>query len=1184
MKKTSTKELIKDCFKAVRLSFMIILFVGISSATFASSAFKVQTRNFNIKNVSLKEAIEYITKNSKLNLTYSLSDIDSYRNISIDVKNVTSEDALKIVLNENGLSYTIKGNNLVISKPAPVQQSNEKLTIKGKVLGTNKKPIAGVTILVVGSTTGAITDEAGNYSLTLNKGQEIEVSYVGMETLKRKIEASNANLMITLTESAIAVDDVIVTGYQEIKKERMTGSTETITSKDIANRGYTSVGDALKGQMAGVSTMNISGRPGASAEIRIRGINSITGSSDPIWIVDGMPLQGDVPSISMGGTEFQETVLTNGIGNIPPDDIESITVLKDAAATAIYGARAANGVIVIKTKRGAVGRSSININSSYAISEAPRAKFQLMNTEQKIAYERGVYEDFPSIYLPGRVHTLLRRAANDEITSAQAESEIARLSTIDTDWYKEIFRVAQTQNHSVTLSGGSETTQYYGNVSYLGQEGVMPNNFYETLGANLKLTHDFNKRLRINLDLRSSIRNDRSSAANVNPLNYATFANPYERLYDDNGNYEYDRSFDSQKSSVRDGYKNDFNFMREMNENTTKSKYISNQVAIKLEYNILTGLMFSSLGTYSNSNTTSMSEVRPGTYTSATGSWIKGLYNQEVPSDLNNGKMSESNSRSSSWTIRNQLEFARSFGDETHHVSAFMGQEVSSSAMYGFRSMIPEWDPVYGMATYPDINGAIVNSNISLSSFGSHSEGQDRSVSFFVTGSYSYKDRYIASASARLDGADIIGTANRFNPLWNVSFKWNLHNEKFMQGVTFINQLAIRGSYGYTGSIDRNVLPFSTMELSSSRYTYDGMRILDRYFPANPSVKWQRKEDKNIGFDASVLNNRINFSANYYNNDTRDIIGTNSVAMSSGLRKISANVASIRNSGYELSLKTVNVRTKDFAWSTSVNFSFNKNIVTDTYYKKLEDYPASALMTESFIDNTYIQGRGVNSFYGYQWAGIDPSDGTTLVYIDGFREDGTRLGSPYKDGRYVFNLDNDKKNAENVLPSRVYLGESNPPYTGGFSTQLNYKRLSFSANFSFYFGHIIKSYQTLFNSQFTANMAGPNAVVDEANRWRKPGDNTNIARYSATEYSARAYYVFDSNFEKGDYLKCNNISIGYNFGNELCSKLRLSRARVNFNMQNPFTLTNYRGADPENRGAFGYPVSKIYNISISIGI
>ena len=470
---------------------------------------------------------------------------------------------------------------------------------------------------------------------------------------------------------------------------------------------------------------------------------------------------------------------------------------------------------------------------------------------------------------------------------------------------------------------------------------------------------------------------------------------------------------------------------------------------------------------------------------------------------------------------------------------------------------------------------------MSFTSLGRHGESQDRSVSFFATGSYSYEDRYIVAGSARLDGADIIGTKNRFSPLWNVSGKWNLHNESFMENVWFVNQLALRVSYGFTGSIDRNALPFSLMIRNYSNYYYDGMELMDEYVPGNPSIKWQRKEDRNFGFDASLVNNRINVSVNYYNNDTRNLLDDKILGYSSGKKSIKANVASLRNTGWEFSVKTLNIRTDDFSWTTSFNFATNKSVVTETYYKSVDELPVSVHSNMSYLYSLYIEDEPVSAFYGFKYAGVDPATGGALAYIDRLDEEGNQLGSLYKDGRYVVNMDANPTGQEKML-ARVFLGEKYPPYTGGFSTSFTYKSLSLSTNFSFMAGHLIPSFQSM-TSSGDIYATSQNVLAMEANRWRKPGDITDKPKYQS-DNSSYLYDIYDFRFEKGNYLKCTNISLGYNLSPRLCSLLRLTRMRLNFNVSNAFTLTKYRGIDPENRGAFGYPSARRYNFSVSIGI
>lgn len=1170
------------------LRFICFMFL-LTKEVMGTTTWQSELISMNLGATTIKEALSEFQKQSDKLLMYSSEKFNVNQKVNVNVSKISSEQFLKELLKDSDMDCRFTKDYILIvakdkTKNIVTKEEAKQITIQGEVVDSKGGTLPGVSVLIKGTMIGGATDIDGRFSLTVPALSDLKLifSFIGMENQEIAFKGQQF-LKVVMKESATQMDEVVVTGYQEIKKERMTGSSETITSKDIVNKGYNSIEEVLKGQMAGVATMNISGRPGAQAQIRIRGINSLTGDTNPIWIIDGMPLQGDVPEISMGGTEFQENVLTSGIGNIPPDDIESITVLKDAAATAIYGSRAANGVIVIKTKRGSEGKSYINIQSSVAINEAPEQRLKMMNTEQKIAFEQGIYNDFGGLDLSGRVYQLLKKGDNGQISKLYTEQEMARLSKINTNWFDEIFRVGLSHNHSVTLSGGTETTQYYGSLSYSCQEGVVPNNKYETIGGNLKLTHNFNPRLRIHFDVRSSYRKDRSTASIVNPLQYATYANPYERPYDENGNWEYDRSYEHTLSKVKDGYLFDFNILKDLNENTSNTEYNSQQMNLKLEFKIIEGMMLSSMGTFSTSNSQTMTELIPGSYSSKATAWLKNLYSEkEVPDEMNLGRLSESTSRSLGWTIRNQIEYARGFGDGAHYINAFIGQEVSSQKGYGFSSMLPEWSPIYGMGGYPELNGITITNALSISSLGSHRETQDRSVSFFATGSYSYWDRYVISGSARLDGADIIGTANRFSPLWNVSGKWNLHNENFMMNQTFINQLSLRASYGYTGSIDRSALPFSIMRRYSNSYTYDGMKLMDEYQPSNPSIKWQRKEDRNFGIDLSIANNRINFSGNYYENDTRNLLDKKKVEFSSGRPTVTANVASIRNSGWEFSLKTVNIRTDNFSWTTSFNFTTNKNIVTETFYKDLKDVPISTNSTFESMYNLFIQGESVKSYYGYRYAGVDPLTGGALAYVDGVDEEGNPYGTLYKDGKYVLNMDNGKITADELHAARQFLGLSYPPYTGGFSTSFTYKRLSLSTQFTYMGGHKIRSFQS-YSGNGNVYASGRNVLAQELNRWRKPGDITNIPKYE-TSRTSYLYDIYDFRYDTGEFLKCNNVSLGYNLPQNLCTKMHITRLRVNFNINNLFTITKYKGIDPENMGAFSYPSARRYNFSLSLGI
>lgn len=1169
MKKTCRIQILKH----MRNLFLFIL-LSVSSVLARGTYSQEVQVELEVQNGTIESVFQQISRQSQMEFFYNTNVLDVKQQVELSVKKGSLDKILKEILS-NRYSYTIKDRYILISENKQVAApAAEMLIIKGTVKDTKGNLLPGVTVLLKGTSIGVSTDHNGEFTLKIPQQEQVilQFSFIGMETREVTWKGEPA-LSVVMNDEVAEIEEVVVTGYQTVKKTRMTGAVETITAKDIANKGYISVEDALKGQLSGVATMNVSGRPGAQAQIRIRGINSLTGNTDPIWIVDGMPLQGDLPDVGLGATDLQNTVLTSGIGNMSPDDIESITILKDAAATAIYGSRAANGVIVVTTKRGQVGKSYINVQSTYSIDQAPQSKLHMMNTRQKIAFETGLYNDFPHVKIDGRIATLLRDRESGRITGPEAEAELARLAGIDTDWYDEIFRVAHNHNHSVSLSGGSENTQYYASMNYISQQGVMPNNKYSKFSVSLKLTHDFNKRLRVNFDVLTSLRDEKSSASLVDPLKYATFANPYEQPYNEDGSYAYDRSYSPDLSSIKDGYRYDFNVLEDLNANTAKNHYVNNQFNLKLEYNILQGLMFSTQGTFSTTSSHGRKEIAPGTYTSKATSWMTNVFPEyEISDNLNNGSIEESTTRLQSYTWRNQLEYARGFQDK-HFVSAVVGHEMSDEKSRGFGYFSPEFQPNYELIGFPNLTG-ILGQKLDMNRLQSKQQSSSRSVSFFATASYSYMDRYVVSGSYRMDGVDIIGTDNRFTPLWNISFKYNLHNEEFMRAFSFVDVLSVRGSYGYTGSIDHNAYPFTILEYGNLSYDYEGIKVPNTITPGNPSIKWQRKQDRSMGLDFSLFRNRLNGSVNYYNNVTRDLLDTKVVAWSAGRGEVKANVASLRNAGWEFSLNTVNVDYKTFRWSTSFNISVNRNKILETYYKQVEELPVISKNYNS--ESYYVEGQPVSAWYGYKFAGVDPATGHSLAYIDAKDGKGNSLGHRLADGRYVIDMDTEFTNR-----ALYFMGDAYPPITGGFGTQFNLGRFSLSAQFTFMTGHKIKSFKSDDLSPLRA--ARLNQLESELYRWRKEGDITDIPAYTNSS-NASTKYFFSSEVENGSFLKCNNISLGYNMSPELCSKLFLTRARINFNIQNLFTSTKYRGLDPENMGAFGYPSARRFMISLNLGI
>lgn len=1034
------------------------------------------------------------------------------------------------------------------------QASHEKVAVRGVVTDANGEPIVGAVVRVIGSNLLTTTDKTGAFALdAVSLKAKLEVSYLGMKTAV--VPNDGKPLTIVLEDADNSISEVVVTGYQDVRRPRMTGSVSVIKSSDIAKMDVRSMDKVLRGTMSGV-VASYNGRPGADATIRVRGANSITGNTDPIWIVDGMPLNGMAPSVS-NSSDLQRLVTQTGIGDIPPSDIESITVLKDAAATAIYGARAANGVIVVKTKSGREGKPNYNASLYFGVTERPYSNIRMMNTDEKIDFEREMFLDgeFDRV---GRVSSLLNRVKNGALTQAEANQEIAALRGIHTDWFRVLYRLANTQQANLSLSGGSKRTQFYNSFTFLNQNGTELNNNYKRITFSSKLHHHFSDRLTLQTILATTYRTDRNTASYISPMEYAYYANPYETP---DG---YDQSWDMTLSRIRPGLRwETLNMRQEMMENQNTRRYLGASLNVKLMWQLpISGLVYSSQASFSLSSSSSRREEGAGTYTNMRNNWeAKYISGNEVLPGHVLGSLREGVYNTDALTWRNMLSYAQEFGQH-HGIELIAGQEITSNMNYSSYNYSPQFDRVHRVVGFPQVPKGTDMHTFPFDDLGGTAKYQSKMSSFFANGTYSYADRYVLNASARYDGADIIGNQNQFTPLWNVSARWNIYKEKFFK-TNFFNFLSLRVGYGYTGSIDYNALPFVTMTLSDTR-PYGGLVVPTSYTKANPNIKWQTKKDFNIGFESTMWDNRIVFNLNYYNNKVIDLLDYKSLPYSSGIGSIKQNVANLVNRGWEIDVEFTPIRQRYFEWVLRGNISFNKNIVTKTFYNSLSEVPKSKV-TLARSGTVYVKDYAVGAWFGYKFAGINPADGHTLALA----EDGSKV-----DMDLLNNVTLKLK-----TPSMSYLGESIPTTTGGFSTDIRWREFELTANFEFQAGHLIPSVasqmdQDAYNSH--------NRYIAAKYRWRAPGD---VSEFPEINNNNMAYnqYRFDVSLEKGDYLRCNHLSLGYRVKENICRMLTLRSARVALSVSNLFTLTRFTGIDPASMGSLSYPSTRTYSLTLNVG-
>lgn len=1031
--------------------------------------------------------------------------------------------------------------------------------LKGRVLDNNGEALPGVTVFIKGSDNlGAFTDEDGRYLLSgipkkYAKGTVI-FSYLGMKTLELPINGRSA-IDVRMEEDSEVLSEVVVTGYQEVKKERMTGAVATINSNRIKNLNIKRIDEVLVGTVSGLSAIQ-SGRPGAQASINIRGVNSLSGDTQPIWIIDGMPVQ-DISLPNVGtGTNLDQLLRQSGIGNIAPDDIASITVLKDAAASAIYGARAANGVIVIQTKKGEEGKPVYQLSLQQGISFAPVNNIRMMNTVEKITFEREMYADYGDSSL-GRVTTILGDVDAGLISAGEGERRIAELAKNNTDWYKELYHTGYSTQVHGTLSGGSERTQYYASANYLHEKGIEINSIYDRAIVMGKLTHQFSDAVEMEAYVSGTYRQDGQSASVISPLRYAMYANPYETP---DG---YDRSWDMTYSAYRPGLLwETLNVKKDLRDNTSLTRYLALTVNSRITWKTpLKGLKASVQGQGNFSSNNSRTSEAAGSYTNFKNNWLQSIREViEVTPDMVDGALNEASLYTDAYTLRTTLEYDNSFADD-HIVNLLLGNELQSSLMYTSSHYAPVFDQVHRIIGIPSLpDGTSVNSIIpSLQSLGSTGKYRSKLSSFFLNGTYSYADRYVLNGSVRYDGSDIIGNKNQFTPLWNISAKWNVHNETFFDRKNgILSAFALRAGFGYTGSIDKNAFPFVLLTYNTSSF-YAGQLVPDDFTYANPNIRWQTKQDFNVGFESSWFGDRLQLGVNYYHNFVYDLLDNRSLAWSSGRNTVKENSGNLVNTGVEVDFNAALVRYKDFYWSVRGNFAYNKNYITETLHKS----PSELGVRQRGLGGAdMVEGYSVGAYFGYRFKGIDPLTGHTMAYGD--------------DGK-PFDMDLlSNKTLGLVAPTPVYLGEAASPYIGGFSNEFGWKNLFLTVSFEFRAGNVIPSFNAF------RELDSHNRHLSDVTRWRAPGDEASMPAIS-TLSNAFADYEFDAGLEKGDYLRLTFLTLGYNLPSTLLRGTTLSGARFTLSANNLFTITGYKGIDPSLLGNFGYPNTPELNLSVSLG-
>lgn len=1100
-------------------------------------------------------------------------------------------------------------------------------TIMGTVLDENGEPLPGATIRVEGTNQVAATDIEGNFSiLAAKKNPTILITYVGMKPVTLHIDGKNGYLQIKMEPNPSLMDEVVVTGYQNIKRENATGSYQVITSKDLDKRSVQDLSSNLEGRVPGLVK---NGKSSSSDEdaFTIRGRGSFQARTAPLVVVDGLPIEG-------------------GMSTINPYDIENVTVLKDAAAASIYGARASNGVIVVTTKQARSEKLSVDLNFDFTFSEnQDYSNFEWASSAEMIELERynfaamladptqSYLKSVMSRYDGGRINGISKvmrlfiKNQKGELSDSDLEATLAK-------WGKNDYRKEWQDVYN-----RSQARQQY-NIGVRSQGKVLNSNLvmnfaHDNMGIKkehlnsltLKYRGDIKAANWLDVAVGVNILNNRTRTHDFGTTSYADINSfmPYESMYADDGTLsgmeaEIYPGYDAFNNAALELKDCTFNLANEMNKNFRDNRYTNTRAFIHANFKLLPGwdasAQFQYEDIYGSSKTiwdadTYMMRKLYSAFTTGghVGVWeedpdfnIEDAFNDpdydwthfgqkyveyDLPTEHHipdNGLRRDTKSESQYYTFRTQTDYKQTFG--RHAVEALAGFEYrqthsdyQSNVFYGYDhqtqsnlNIMTDWaflnNPSVGV-----FGDEVPLMGMPLLDF-STSDVMHRYYSIYFTGNYVYDTRYSIFGSYRVDKTDLFGTDPKFRgrPLWSVGLSWNAHNEPFLNNLEWISALKVRGSYGLTGNIDSSVSSYLIAKMKINSITGDKYGSL--VSPPNDQLRWEKTATWNIGADFAFLNYRINGSIDYYHKKGTDILTVTDLDHTNGWESLTINSGSLTNNGIELQLdgRILQAISRDqLGISLGVNFSYNKNKVT-----KVSHYASSGA---EYLQTSLKEGYPLNSLFSFDYAGFVEDDGQ---YYMGWRDhNGDVQTTPISNSKFA-------------IEDAVYCGTATPKFSGAIIPEISWKGFSLSAMLNFYGGHMMRVGN---NEWYTGGgeagytVAFGNGAVPKAalNYWK--GDRSvpgNGVEYYDKYYGNMSYSGYrNDNIVHADYMKFRSLTLSYNFSNSICRKIRLHNLRLRFQVNNICTWSrNGLGIDPEawSGGSATLRVPRSYTLGLYINI
>ncbi|WP_029273432.1 TonB-dependent receptor [Flavobacterium sp. KJJ] len=1012
----------------------------------------------------------------------------------------------------------------------------QERTVTGKV-SDQTGVIPGVNVLVKGTKVNTATDFDGSYSIKAKTGDVLVFSYVGMNSKSVTVGTSNT-VSVTLESEAQLMNEVVVVGYGVQKRKEVTGSISKIAGSDIANLVTPSFEGVLAGRATGVQVVTNSGIVGVAPKIRIRGIASISSGTDPLIVVDGMPIiSGDVGGIAN----------TNGLADINPADIESFDVLKDGAATAIYGSRAANGVILITTKSGKKGTLKVNFSSTLGVASAAK-KYDLLQTP-----------DFLVI-------------SNEKRTNA-GQAPWAVGSAYNTDWQSAVLRNAPQSNHNVSFSGGSDKTKYYLSLGLTDQEGINKANDMKRYSIRANIDQDINKWLSIGTNLsvtRTEYNglNTGGSSLSGNIFN-TTRQLPNVPIYDANNPTGYNLTLPLSANTVGKWDNTD-----PVGDNITNIVYV-------LDHNKYYSKVNRTLANvFANAKITSdlSYKLQVSSDNSITGGF---QYWNPIHGDgrSRNGVLLNDNTEYLRWNWQNILNYKHTFAE--NHNLAVTGVAEYQKQKYQY---------FFGQGT--DLLSDFYDQNLVTNSYSTKDSGgsvtENGIISYLGRFTYNFKEKYFIQASIRRDGISKLSADTRWNNFPGVSAGWTVSKESFMEGISnVVSDLKFRGSYSEVGNTEIGNYPYLGLTISSPYGSLNGIGYSQF---GNDQLQWESSAKVDFGADLGLFNNRLTLAFDYYRNNIDKLILAVPTSPSLGVpfNTINKNIGKLYNQGYEFAVSFKAINNANFTWDVSSNLTLSKNVVTSVFNG--QDIIGGSSTDTNIAPNIIIrEGESMNSLYGFKYWGVNKANGNPVYY----KADGSLVQGRIGVGTYaVFNPADPTNVATasslSAATDKVVLGNTLPTYYGSFSSNMKYKNLDLGFMFRFSGGNKIfnSTRRELMNQNFNNN------GTEILGRWQSvdnPGDGWTPKLYASSNTFTNLSGNASSRFvEDGDFISLDNISLGYTLPKILMDKLKVDNFRLFVQAQNVWLITDYKGINPEMETSGvdinGTPRSKVISMGINVSL